>query len=231
MKIDWTKITPRHKFLAAMQILHDCQKCGKCCVDMSGIAFNSADAVRMAKELDIRRNDFVKDYTIASKNKPTDRWLNTKGPNHACVFWSEAGCTRYLGRGQVCRLYPWTTPQQTEYVLKNRGWILYDKCLGMSLTYEKVLLGAMTIPMPAAKAILESNLGDICYLNYIEDCSTREAAEFAAKELGLESKPTRDRLYNIAWNYAIATVAMLPLETREAELTMARRDIQKHTVT
>ena len=197
-----------------MQLIHDCQKCGNCCVNMGGIAFNSSDTIRMATQLGISKNDFIKAYTRASKNKASDRWLNVT-EKEACIFWSKDGCTQYQGRGQVCRLYPFTSPELLDMVRKHRPWGIYDRCPGMKVTYKKVLEESLTFSVAGAKAIVESDLGKICVLNTVRAIYQESAAKSVAEELGLEDVPSLDRLRLIAKSYALAYVTMnIPREIR-----------------
>lgn len=223
MKLDWEKIKPSEKFLAAMQIIHECTLCGKCCVNMAGIAYNSTDTIRMAKELGISRNEFVRNHTHPSDRRKEDRFLNTVGPQRACQFWSPEGCTKYLGRGQVCRLYPWTSPEQLETVRQGRSWYLYQKCRGMNLTYLKVLKAAEEMPAATADAILQSPLGNLCMIHLVGDIYTEETAKFAAKELGLPGIPEPEQLRNIAWNFAVAYASRFTPDKRKGDLEVIEK--------
>jgi Fe-S-cluster containining protein len=226
MKIDWERITMGEKFLSAMQILHDCQQCGRCCVHMDGIAFNSADALRMAKQLGIKQTDFLREYTTASARKATDRWLKTKG-DEECIFWSKNGCTQYEGRGQVCRLYPFTAPQQLESIRTKKHWGIYANCKGMMLTYKKVLSEAPSMPADTANAIIRSQLGDFCMLRLIADMHSEEAATYAARDIGLEYVPSTERLYRMAWSYAVAYIALQDTKKREKDLQEIIQALEK----
>lgn len=221
MKINWSKISNTEKFLAAMQIIMQCQRCGRCCVHMRGIAYNSVDTQRMAKHLDIEKKEFIKNYTRPSGNKPSDRWLNLKG-DEECIFWSKDGCTQYHGRGQVCRLYPFTSPEQLEAVRNKKPWHIYAACEGMKVTYKAVLVAAAKMPFDEAKAIIESKLGEYCMLSLIRDTANETAAEYAARDLGLEAIPDQTRLYAIAWNYAVAFMAVSNPIARRNELDYLR---------
>ena len=224
MKTNFNDIKPAEKFLAAMQILHMCTMCGRCCRGMDGLAQNSVDVLRMAKHLGMKKNDYAKEYTTPSHKKPTDRLIRQVNETKDCIFWSDKGCTQYEGRGQVCRLYPWTTPQNLEAVRAGKPWGLYGICKGMALTYERVLRESFSMPEEQANAIIESPLGNIIMLNTLTDLSHIETARFAAKELGLEDVPPKDRLKTMAFNYAVAYVAKSPVDERLENL----RRVVKH---
>ena len=225
MKLDWTKVTNAVKFLAAMQLIHDCHKCGNCCVHMNGIAFNNNDSIRMAKHLGIDRNEFIRKYTIKSLNKPTDRWLNTTRKEE-CIFWSKNGCTQYGGRGQVCRLYPFTSPEQLTNSKTSPHPLTYDRCNGMLRTLIKVLEASTTMDPARARAILDSGLGKLCMLNLVRDLHGDEAALYTAKDLGLEEIPPVDRLRTMAWNYAVAYLVMtFTSEQRTRDIDILRNTI------
>lgn len=216
MKIDWSNITNTTMFLAALQILHACQRCGKCCSGkMAGIAYNSADVVRMAKHLGMSRNEFVRQYTVPSPNKPTDRWLTRQDLTGDCPFLGKDGCTQYEGRGQVCRLYPYTTPMQLERADKNRPVILYADCPGMESAYTRSLKEADNMPAEVAANILASDMGKYCMLSTVDALHGPEAAKYAARELGLKEPIPKDRLINIAQAYATAYCTRIAKHVRE----------------
>jgi len=224
MKINFDEVKPAEKFLAAMQVLHTCTLCGKCCRHMDGLAQNSVDVLRMAKHLNMNKREYMEKYTTPSKRKTTDRLINQVNGTKDCVFWSEKGCTQYEGRGQVCRLYPWTTPNNLEAVRQGKQWAMYGVCKGMYLTYSKVIKESFTMKPEQAKAIVDSQLGNIVMLSLLTNLSHDETAQFAAKQLGLEDVPPKDRMTSMALNYAVAFVALSPLELRIKVL----RDLTSH---
>ena len=216
MKLDWSKITQTEMFLAALQILHTCKRCGRCCSGkMAGIAYNSADIVRMAKHLGMDKTEFMRKYTRPSTKKPSDRWLNRVDLTGDCPFLGKGGCTQYEGRGQVCRLYPYTTPQQLDRARANRPVLFYAECPGMDIAYKRVLRDADTMPDEAAVSILASDFGKYCMLNLVADMHGEEAARYAARELGLKEPMPRDRLLNVAHAFATAYCTKIPKQNRE----------------
>jgi Fe-S-cluster containining protein len=215
MKVDWSEVTQTTMFLAALQILHACLRCGRCCSGrMAGIAYNSTDVARMAKQLGISKTEFMKQYTIPSPNKPTDRWLTRQDLTGNCPFLGKDGCTQYEGRGQVCRLYPYTTPMQLDRAKQSRQVLLYAECPGMESAYTTVLKAANNMLPEAAASILASDMGKYCMLNLLEAMHGTEAAKYAAREIGLKELIPMDRLRTIAHTYATAYCTRIPQAVR-----------------
>lgn len=216
MKIDWSKVNNRERLLSALQIMHKCEMCGTCCgKNMAGIAMNSADVVRMAKQLDMSRTDFVRLYTVPSKNRPTDRWLDSSLNHGSCPFLTEHGCSQYDGRGQVCRLYPYTAPEQLDSAKAEKPVRVYSTCKGMKKAYIQVLKLADMMPPETAAAILTGDYGKYCVLRTVEDMYGYEAAKYTAREIGLDDVVPADRLYHVAMAFATAYCTQIPKRNRE----------------
>lgn len=219
MKIDWSKISDGEYWLAAMQRIHKCEQCGRCCQKMDGIAYNVIDAERMAKHLNMSRNDWMKEMTIPSTRKQGDRWIKLQGPEAKCPYLSEHGCTAYEGRGQVCRYYPWYAAEQVELARKKKPLKIYQKCQGMINTYLEVLQESFDVPLEAAHALLNSGLKQMVFLGVLEAEGKGEAAKYAARELGLEDVPGEEQMRNMAHILAVSLLALHPIEQRELNMT------------
>jgi Fe-S-cluster containining protein len=214
MKIDWTKISEAEYLLVALQIVHECQMCGGCCQRMDGIAYCAVDAERMAKHLNMKKNDWMREMTIPSTRKAGDRWLKLTEGEKKCPYLTDHGCSVYPGRGQVCRNYPWSSAEQIERARAKKPMIIYPKCTGMNITYKKYLEASFAMDRGAAESIVKSDLKKYCYLRYIESEGRGEAAKYVAKDLGLEDVPEEQVLQGMARAYVIAMLALFPEDVR-----------------
>lgn len=219
MKINWSKITEGEYFRIALQIVHECQMCGGCCQRMSGIAYNAVDCERMAKHLNIKKHDWMRDMTTASTRQKGDRWIKLIGEEQKCPYLTDHGCSQYPGRGQVCRNYPFASAEAIDAVRAGRqGMMLYPKCPGMPITYKRYLEASFAMNIQAAEAITDSDLKKYCYLYYLQNEGRGEAAKYVAKELGLEDVPEEESLKGMARAYVTAVLAKIPEAMRLATL-------------
>jgi Fe-S-cluster containining protein len=214
MKINWSKISDREYFLVALQNIHECQMCGGCCQRMDGIAYCVTDAERMAKHLNMKKNDWMREMTVPSTRKKGDRWLKLTEGSKRCPYLTDHGCSVYPGRGQVCRNYPWSSAQQIEAIRAGQAIQFYDKCLGQYMTYKKYLEASFAMDKDTAASIIKSDLKKYSYLQYIASEGRGEAARYAAKDLGLDDVPEEEALKGMSRAYVIATLAMLPEQMR-----------------
>jgi Fe-S-cluster containining protein len=218
MKVNWGKISEAEYLLVALQIVHECQMCGTCCQRMDGIAYCAVDAERMAKHLNMKKNDWMREMTVPSTRKKGDRWLKLTEGEKKCPYLTDHGCSVYPGRGQVCRNYPWASAEQIEAARSHQPLRMYPKCPGMPITYKKYTEASLSMGKDAAEAVVKSDIKKYCYLNYIASEGRGEAARYAAKDLGLEDVPEEGALKNMARAYVIATLALIPEEARKTIL-------------
>jgi Fe-S-cluster containining protein len=221
---DWSKLSGGELLVAAMQVSFECERCGKCCKGMQGIALNSLDTARMAKQLGIDKNDFVREYTTASLRKPSDRWYKTVGEDQRCPFLGEDGCQVYESRGQVCRFYPFYSPMVQSRAKKTGVVTVFSSCKGMARTYQKILIQAKTLSSEVAHQILNGDIGKICYLYMVIDEGKAKTAEIIAKELGYVNLPDRESLREQAWMYATAWTSLMG----ERKIDGALAEVEKY---
>lgn len=218
--MDWKNIKPAQYFLACLQEVHQCQQCGKCCRGMNGIALTRLDTQKMAKHLGMSEKEFRQKYTTPSPRKPSDRLYKLEGPENRCPFQGESGgCTQYEGRGQVCRFYPWASPENMGNVAKGKNFMIYDRCKGMLITYINVLEDSKFMPAAMADALLKSDSGRLMFLRVVDMEGRGEAyIKKRLKELGLDDWPPNDVMYAMAYQYAVAYCTKLTTEKRDGIL-------------
>ena len=216
MKIDWEKVPPGQLFLAAMQQCHECLMCGKCCNQMDGIALNRIDTLRMSQHLGMEERAFIKQYTTQNPRKPSDRHYILEGEDRHCPFLTSHGCSQYEGRGQVCRMYPFVSPENMEGIKKKKPITIYDRCDGMKLTYIHILEDAEEIPTKLADQVLNGTTGKLCFILAIdmEGRGDTHLKKLLA-EIGLDELPPADEIKAMARLYAVAYCSRFNPNVRE----------------
>lgn len=195
------KVLPVERQLAAMQIDFECMNCGKCCTGMEGIAYNSIDINRMAKHLGLTNTDILRNYTVQSEKKKSDRWLKTVGENRACQWRGEHGCTVYEGRGQVCRFYPYFTTINLQAIRDHKPYHVAGDCPGQVKHFRKLLVEAMLYtPIKSENFVM---WGNWCILKMIAEEGKVEMAIKGYKEYDVLKIPTYEELKPIAHMVAI----------------------------
>ena len=218
MSFDWSTIKPNRLFAAAMQIGFDCERCGSCCKEVVGIALNSIDTKRMADYIGMDKTDFIREYTVASPNKPTDRWYK-QGNDGKCPFLGETGCTQHGGRGQVCRFYPFFSPRAIQHMDDTGKATFFINCHGMLNTYLEVFTMAQYMPFDVAHEVIGGPIGKICFTYMVIDEGKDGIAKRMADSLGYANLPGREDMKELALEYGAAySVLMGP---RKLELAMA----------
>lgn len=184
IRMDWTKISNEELFMACMQVSFKCKRCGKCCQKMDGIAYNSVDCARMAKQLNLGVNEFRKEYTTQSTKQASDRWLNLVGEEQKCPFLGEKGCTQYEGRGQVCRAYPWFTTAAILQVRAGKPFKLFQQCPGMVESFKDVLTLAQSKLPYTTEQILKMDFAKHAWLWMLVGEGKEKMAEKICREMG-----------------------------------------------
>jgi len=89
----------------ACHILFRCQRCGTCCTTGDPIRLRPEDAVKLAKQLKIPLNKFLKKYTLPDPRKPGVLDFKHILP---CKFYDQkaGGCKVYSARPWSCRIFP-----------------------------------------------------------------------------------------------------------------------------
>jgi Fe-S-cluster containining protein len=202
-------VTTGEMFLAAMQVSFKCERCGQCCKNMNGIAYNSIDCQRMAKQLNLGVNEFRKQYTVASTKKESDRWLILGGEQEKlCPFLGEAGCTQYEGRGQVCRFFPWYSSILVGRARDGKSVQVHPNCKGMVNSFLDILELAQHTTLDRAQEVLSTDIGKMCLLHMIAAEGKEAQAAVIAKDMGYAMLPALGGLKVAARWYAAAIMAI-----------------------
>jgi Fe-S-cluster containining protein len=193
---------------------------------MAGIALSRVDTLRMSKHLGIPEKEFIKKYTVQNPRKPSDRHYILVGEEMRCPFLTDHGCSQYEGRGQVCRFYPWTSPENMENIKSKKPITIYQRCDGMKLTYIKILEDAEVIPVELANQILGGITGKLCFLLAI-DMEGKGAISLKKQlaDIGLDKLPPADEIRAMARLYAVAFCSRFNPSVREEVRRQLRGDL------
>jgi uncharacterized protein len=77
-----------------------CKRCSRCCHDQR-IHLNPYELVRIARNRGLSTGEVIARHTVEAGTV-----LRFDGPQRACVFLGENGCTVHPDRPLACRLYP-----------------------------------------------------------------------------------------------------------------------------
>jgi Fe-S-cluster containining protein len=176
---------------------------------MDGIALNSIDVVRMAKHMGMDKNDFMREYTVASLKLKTDRWYKPVGDTKMCPFLTSEGCSQYEGRGQVCRHYPWFSVPSVTALRSKKPMAIFITCPGTLHTLDTMLHQALEMDTKEATDILKSDVGKFCFLHMELAIGNKEGfVDRSIKQMGYANLPTEEALKGPAWAYAVAVMTL-----------------------
>jgi Fe-S-cluster containining protein len=114
------------KFYQNSELRFDCQTdCANCCKLSSGYVFlTDTEASKIAKDLDISENEFLKHFTRIVD----DQLCIVDGENEHCVFLEDHKCNIYDVRPTQCRTYPFW-PENLKS--KSRWQLAEEECPGI----------------------------------------------------------------------------------------------------
>jgi Fe-S-cluster containining protein len=88
---------------AIKQIEFDCDRCGKCCRQPKVVDVYPNDAARIVKNLRIAPRVLARHHLMIHPARDGRMALKNVNP---CEFY-ESGCSIYLSRPLICRMYPY----------------------------------------------------------------------------------------------------------------------------
>ena len=109
----------RLDLLKSLQGSFECRRCVECCKQDS-IAFTKKDILRAAHKKILSPSKFIKKYDLVLINNSGDIkfYRLPIGEIGICPFCSEQECTIYDARPQVCRGFPFLTPENVQNAFK-----------------------------------------------------------------------------------------------------------------
>jgi Fe-S-cluster containining protein len=121
----------RIDLLRSLQESFECRRCGECCRQKS-IAFTESDVQRTSRRLNITPAEFKEKYDLILVDNPGDLayYRLFTGDAEICPFNSDRSCTIYDARPQVCRGFPFLTPENVHNAFQMNNEIsLCGKCI------------------------------------------------------------------------------------------------------
>jgi Fe-S-cluster containining protein len=109
----------RIDLLKSLQESFECRRCGECCKQES-VAFTEKDILRVAHRKSLSPSQFIDKYDLSLINNSGDLifYRLTIGKIGVCPFCSEHECTIYDARPEVCRGFPFLTPENVQNAFK-----------------------------------------------------------------------------------------------------------------
>jgi Fe-S-cluster containining protein len=131
----------RIEVLKSLQGSFECRRCGECCKQES-IAFTEKDILRASHKKSLSPSRFIEKYDLSLISNPGDLefYRLTIGKIGVCPFYSDHECTIYDARPQVCRGFPFLTPENVQNAFKMNNMItLGSNCKAAIAQVERVL--------------------------------------------------------------------------------------------
>jgi Fe-S-cluster containining protein len=122
-------ISCRIELLKSLQESFECKRCGECCRQES-IAFMESDVERASDKLRLSPHDFIDRYGLRTVDDADLVYYQLfTGSREICPFNSDRECTIYDSRPQVCRGFPFLTPENVQNAFQmNNAISLCGKC-------------------------------------------------------------------------------------------------------
>ncbi|HEY3420795.1 MAG TPA: YkgJ family cysteine cluster protein [Methanomassiliicoccales archaeon] len=130
----------RIELLKSLQETFMCERCGECCRQES-IAFTERDVQRASEKKNISPHEFIERYglTLADHSVELVYYRLFTGTGEICPFNHDRDCTIYDARPQVCRGFPFLTPENVENAFHlNNEISLCGKCKAAISQAEKI---------------------------------------------------------------------------------------------
>lgn len=143
LTLEITEKPQNELIMKVMQTAFKCQRCGKCCNDIGGVALSRFDIDRICKYRKCGTGWFEKNMLEPTSEQSKRLFLKGTKTTRKCPYYAD-GCTIYEGRPQVCRVYPLMNWDETGYIQH-----FYDDCpgtieLAQEIQVEQLLNGDRT---------------------------------------------------------------------------------------
>ena len=114
----------RLDLLKSLQESFVCSRCGECC-KQEFIAFTKKDVRRASHGKHMSPVEFIERYELELVSNPgyLEFYRLPSGKIGVCPFFSERGCTIYTVRPDVCRGFPFLTPENVHNAFTMNGVI------------------------------------------------------------------------------------------------------------
>ncbi len=135
----------RIDLLKSFQEDFECNRCGECCKQQS-IAFTESDILLAANKTNLSSDEFIEKFSLSPVRNPGELefYRLTIGNIGICPFCADRHCTIYDARPQVCRGFPFLTPENVQAAFEMDNVIhLGGYCKAAIELVEKVYKGQM----------------------------------------------------------------------------------------
>jgi Fe-S-cluster containining protein len=210
---------------AALHLLAECERCGRCCQEEKTIAVTIEDCRRIARHLGLSQKKFMMDYTRPHELKEemvgSARALR-KEEGYACPFYDQdlPGCRIHPVKPQVCRAAFYLSKTNLLLCEEQKEIRAIPGCPADAKLRERIaefvlrldgdpgeqeeLKAAFSFRQPEAKA---SRM--LLRLKGMEIYFGRERSEKLARRLGLARVPEDGEMRRAAWLYAAANAILI----------------------
>jgi len=109
----------RIDLLKSLQESFVCRRCGECC-KQEFIAFTEKDVLRASLKKSLSPREFIEKFELGLVNNPgfLEFYRLPSGKIGVCPFYSDQGCAIYDARPDVCRGFPFLTPENVHNAFK-----------------------------------------------------------------------------------------------------------------
>jgi Fe-S-cluster containining protein len=113
------EILCRIDLLKSLQASFVCRRCGECC-KQEAIAFTEKDVLRASHKVQLSPIEFINRYELTLVNNPgfLEFYRLPSGKFGVCPFYSDHTCTIHDARPDVCRGFPFLTPENVHNAFK-----------------------------------------------------------------------------------------------------------------
>lgn len=143
---------PRLRLLAYLQDTFECKRCGRCCIEQDVVECSMRDVRVISKRFGMSSKEFVEKYAmkrVAYKGLGQFYQMSwDKGKT--CPFYDGSGCTIYEDRPDVCRRFPFLTPEGIikTVQMENGIWYYGARCKSSVEHADRILA---TVGMPKSE--------------------------------------------------------------------------------
>jgi Fe-S-cluster containining protein len=120
------EILCRIDLLKSLQESFICKRCGDCCTKQESIAFTERDIKNVSNKKNLSPQEFIERYGLGLVSNPGNLEfyrLPTRTIG-GCPFYSDKACSIYDSRPQVCRGFPFLTPENVQNAFEMNGVIV-----------------------------------------------------------------------------------------------------------
>lgn len=211
---------------AALHLLAECDRCGRCCLEEKGIAASIDDCRRIARHLGLSLKRFMKDCTRPHELKGelvgSARMLGKK-EGDTCPFFDSSlpGCRIYSVKPQVCTAALYLSKMNLLTCEEQQKIGSFPICSADEKVRARIAVFALLLDEgPEAKSELEGLFASarpevelfrlLLRLKGMEIYFGQERAALLARRLGLARVPGDEELRWAAFFYAITITSFVP---------------------